>query len=148
MDRFALVLMIATAAGAAGSGIEAAPAPQADTPAARHEAAIAHIKKLAADISARSLADVATPADWRDRRASVRRELLYALGLDPLPRRTPLEAKVAGIVRRPGYRVEKVVFQSLPRLYVTANFYLPETPVPQSGQSAKLPTITECEMTP
>jgi dienelactone hydrolase len=130
MKRFALALVIVSAAAGA-------PAPQPDTAAARHEAVVAQVKKLAADISARPLSDVATPADLRGRRDAMRRELLYALGLEPMPRRTPLQATVVGTVRRAGYRVEKVVFQSLPRLYVTANFYLPESDAPP----AKLPTV-------
>ena len=32
---------------------------------------------------------------------------------------------MTGVVERPGYRIEKVVFESRPKLYVTANLYLP-----------------------
>jgi cephalosporin-C deacetylase-like acetyl esterase len=39
--------------------------------------------------------------------------------------KNPLNARVTGVVERPGYRIEKVVFESRPRLYVTANLYLP-----------------------
>ena len=39
--------------------------------------------------------------------------------------RTPLNARVIGTVERPGYRIEKVTFESRPRLYVTANLYVP-----------------------
>jgi dienelactone hydrolase len=133
IHRLPILLMILSI-----SACGAATSPQApDTPAARHDAVIAHLKKLAADISARSLPDVQTSLspDWR---ARARRDLLYSLGLDPLPRRTPLEAKITGTVRRPGFRVEKIFFQSLPRLYVTANFYLPD---PTPPAPSKLPTI-------
>ena len=134
MNRLELALIVVTAVGATGGRILAA---DADTPSARHEAVVANLKKLAADVSARSLANISTAAEWERRRGSVRRELLYALGLDPLPQRTPLEAKITGTINRPGFRVEKVVFQSLPRLYVTANFYLPESQRPPKN----LPTI-------
>ena len=40
--------------------------------------------------------------------------------------RTPLNARVTGTVQRPGYRIEKVTFESRPRLYVTANLYVPD----------------------
>ena len=33
--------------------------------------------------------------------------------------------RVTGTVERPGYRIEKVTFESRPRLYVTANLYVP-----------------------
>ncbi len=44
----------------------------------------------------------------------------------PEPERTPLKAEVTGIVERDSYRIEKVVFQSRPDFYVTANLYLPK----------------------
>ena len=132
LSRCALVLSLLVT----GSVIDAQPAPAPDTPAARHQAVVAHLKKLAADVSARSLADVSTAADWQARREQVRRELLYTLGLDPLPQRTPLNVQITGTLRRPEFRVEKIVFQSLPRLYVTANFYLPE-----KAPAGRLPTI-------
>lgn len=54
----------------------------------------------------------------------LREEFLKALG--PFPPRTPLEAKVTGVVKRKGYRVEKVLFQSRPRFHVTAALFLPD----------------------
>jgi cephalosporin-C deacetylase-like acetyl esterase len=38
-----------------------------------------------------------------------------------------LNPKVTGILKRAGYRIEKVIFESRPAFYVTANLYLPET---------------------
>lgn len=39
--------------------------------------------------------------------------------------RTPLNARVTGVLERPGYRVEKLLFDSLPGFHVTANLYVP-----------------------
>ncbi|HUU12760.1 MAG TPA: acetylxylan esterase [Terriglobia bacterium] len=39
--------------------------------------------------------------------------------------RTPLNARVVGEIARPGYVVRKVIFESLPEFYVTANLYVP-----------------------
>ena len=39
--------------------------------------------------------------------------------------RGPLNPRVTGVVERPGYRIEKLYFESRPRLYVTANLYVP-----------------------
>lgn len=39
--------------------------------------------------------------------------------------RTPLNARVTGVLERPGYRVEKLIFDSLPGFHVTANLYVP-----------------------
>lgn len=44
--------------------------------------------------------------------------------------RTPLNARITGGFERPGYRVDKVVFESLPGFFVTANLYLPTAGVP------------------
>lgn len=43
-----------------------------------------------------------------------------------LPEKTPLNAKVTGKLERDGYTVEKVVFESRPRFFVTANLYVPK----------------------
>src|SRR5438876_673507 len=39
--------------------------------------------------------------------------------------RTPLSPRITGTVPRTGYRIEKLTFESRPRLYVTANLYVP-----------------------
>jgi cephalosporin-C deacetylase-like acetyl esterase len=64
---------------------------------------------------------------------AVRQAILASLGL-PLER-APLAAQLTGTVVREGYRIEKVVFESRPRNYVTANVY-----VPASGQ-ARFPAL-------
>jgi cephalosporin-C deacetylase-like acetyl esterase len=66
---------------------------------------------------------VATRQEVLDRQKMVVAELWKMLG-GPLDR-TPLNARVTGIVERPGYRIEKLTFESRPRLYVTANLYVP-----------------------
>jgi dienelactone hydrolase len=42
-------------------------------------------------------------------------------------KRNPLNAKVTGSLDREDYRVEKVVYESRPRFFVTANLYIPKT---------------------
>lgn len=42
-----------------------------------------------------------------------------------MPPRTPLNARVTGQFERPGYRVEKLVYESQPGLWVSANLYIP-----------------------
>ena len=78
-------------------------------------------------IAARTLADVHTLADWQARRATYRQQLLEMLGLSPSPPRGDLKATLTGKVETEKFTVEKVHFQSLPGLYVTANLYLPKT---------------------
>ncbi len=58
-----------------------------------------------------------------DRQTAVVAELWKMLGGQL--ERTPLNARVTGILERSGYRIEKLMFESRPRLYVTANLYVP-----------------------
>jgi poly(3-hydroxybutyrate) depolymerase len=75
--------------------------------------------------------DTITPQDWEAERASRRHELSWALGIDGRPVPEDLQAEVTGTLERSDYLIHKIVFQSLPGLYVTANFYEPrERPVP------------------
>lgn len=99
-----------------------------DTPAQRHEMATNQLKRLAAAMTAHCLDDVRTLDDWKKQRLELRRQLLDMLGLDPLPARSPLQPQITGTLDRDAYRIEKIHFQSLPGLYVTANFYLPKGP--------------------
>src|SRR5215472_6467791 len=67
----------------------------------------------------------ATIEDVNKRRSYVREQMLKDLG--GFPDRTPLNARVVGVLERTGYRIEKVIFESQPHFYVTANLYLPTT---------------------
>ena len=96
-----------------------------ETATRRQEMVVEHLKTTAAAISASSLSDIRSLDDWKRQRPALRGELLYMLGLDPLPERTPLKPQITGTLTRPDYRIEKLVFQSRPGLYVTANLYLP-----------------------
>lgn len=45
----------------------------------------------------------------------------------PLPEvKTPLNPKIKGILEKPGYRIEKILFESRPKFLVTGNLYIPE----------------------
>lgn len=103
--------------------------------ALRFQMATNQLKQIASGMTARCLADVNSVKDWEKQRPEMRRELLEMLGLDPLPERTRLHAQITGTLDRDLYRIEKVVFQSSPGLYVTGNFYVPKSP------AKKLPTI-------
>ncbi|MFQ3649635.1 MAG: CocE/NonD family hydrolase, partial [Gemmataceae bacterium] len=81
----------------------------------------------------KALAEVRDATEWTKRQLQRRREFLAMMGLDPLPKRTPLQATITGTLDTPHYRVENLHFQSLPGLYVTANLYRPlkvEKPLP------------------
>jgi dienelactone hydrolase len=48
----------------------------------------------------------------------------------PLPAKTPLNPRITGVVERDAYRIEKVIFESRPDFYVTANLYIPKGKLP------------------
>ena len=63
--------------------------------------------------------------DWDAYRRQFRAKLMESLG-GPFPERNPLNASVTGTIDRDGYRIEKVIFESQPKFYVTANLYVPK----------------------
>lgn len=44
----------------------------------------------------------------------------------PWPEKTPLNARITGVIERDTYRIEKVIFDSRPDFPVTANLYVPK----------------------
>jgi dienelactone hydrolase len=66
---------------------------------------------------------VKTPEQAAEYQQRMRKFFLDQLG--ELPERTPLNAKIVGAVAGDGYRIEKVIFESQPRHYVTGLMYLP-----------------------
>src|SRR3990167_1792966 len=63
----------------------------------------------------------ATKAAWLERAERVRRQILVATGLWPMPTKTPANAVIHGRVDRDGYTVEKVFLESFPGHFVTGN---------------------------
>ena len=72
---------------------------------------------------------------WKKRREKVRRQILVAAGLWPMPPKTPLEPVIHGKIDRDAYTVEKVYFQSYPGFFVTGNLYRPK------GGKARRPAV-------
>jgi cephalosporin-C deacetylase-like acetyl esterase len=60
-----------------------------------------------------------------DRAVAVRSKVWGILG--GRPAESPLNARVVGTIPRDGYRIEKLIFESLPEVYVTAHLYVPTT---------------------
>ncbi len=69
------------------------------------------------------LAAIQSREQVQERAAFVRAKIWELIG-GPLDK-TPLNPRVTGIIDRGQYRIEKVVFESLPEVYVTANLYIP-----------------------
>lgn len=87
---------------------------------------IADVKAADERIDA-AVAAIATPDELAARQADWRRKWMEMMGGMPAVK-TPLDAHVTGTISCDGYRMEKVLFQSMPGVYVTAILYLPDSP--------------------
>jgi len=66
-----------------------------------------------------------TPQQIAAYQKRLKKEFIARIG--GFPERTPLNAMVVGVLRRRGYRVEKIIFESQPKHYVTAALFLPDS---------------------
>ena len=78
-------------------------------------------------------AGLKTKADAEKYVESVRERIRESFG--PMPEKTPLNARVTGVVDRDAYTIEKVIFESRPEFLVTANLYVPK------GRAFPLPGV-------
>jgi len=72
-------------------------------------------------------ARVKTEQDLRTLQKETRAKALAVMGGLPAEK-SPLHARVTGTVPMDGYRIEKLVFESLPGVFVTALLYVPDAP--------------------
>ena len=62
--------------------------------------------------------------DWQKRQVYVRQKLWDILG--SFPEKTPLNAKITGTVKKDGYKIQNIIYESLPGFYVTASLFIPD----------------------
>ena len=76
-----------------------------------------------------------TLAEWEARKAQLRKQILSAAGLLPMPEKTPLHPQVFGRIENKDYSIEKVLLETLPGYYLGGNLYRP------LGKPGRLPGI-------
>ena len=76
----------------------------------------------------RLVAQFATLDDLARRKTYVREVITRDVG--GFPERTPLNPRITGVLDRGDYKIEKIIFESQPHFYVTANLYLPKAGQP------------------
>ncbi|HTM52203.1 MAG TPA: acetylxylan esterase [Bryobacteraceae bacterium] len=76
-----------------------------------------------------------TRAEWEARAAKLRKQILFAAGLEPMPERGPLAPEIFGRIENKDYSIEKVLLQTLPGYYLGGNLYRP------LGKSGKFPAV-------
>ena len=70
---------------------------------------------------------------WLDRQSLIKEKLRKIAG--PFPDKTPLDVKITGKLKKDGYTIEKLIYESFPGYYVTAALYIPD------GVKKKAPAI-------
>ncbi|HND53037.1 MAG TPA: acetylxylan esterase, partial [Pirellulaceae bacterium] len=92
-------------------------------------------KEVAADVRLQPPKDLngyfpmtvpASKAEWESRAAKIRRQVLVANGLWPMPTKTPLNAVVHGKVERSDYTVERVILETVPGHYLCGSLFRPK----------------------
>ncbi len=137
--RLGAISPFAVGAASAGSG-PSSPAPQAETvvltPPNRfsrmvHEQFLTQVRK-AHQQSVERKAALKTRAEAQAYVRSLRDKIRSCFG--PFPEKTPLNARVTGVLERDTYKIEKVIFESRPGFLVSANLYIPKgRPFPLPG---------------
>ncbi|HUV13596.1 MAG TPA: prolyl oligopeptidase family serine peptidase, partial [Acidobacteriota bacterium] len=71
------------------------------------------------------ISHASTPEEASEIRADLRPRLWESLGLDQFPWPPDLKARTVGVIEREGYKIEKLVYETLPDTLVPAHLYLP-----------------------
>lgn len=72
-------------------------------------------------------------AEWQARSAALRKQILSAAGLLPMPEKTPLNTQIFGRIENKDYSIEKVYIETFPGFYLAGNLYRP------LGKTGKFP---------
>jgi len=131
---FLFAILIGVLANASQVKYAEAPLTQSDLQVIQDTSAMrqmlpAYLNQLAQDATRKRLARfdrIRMETDFRNWQEANRRTFLELIGGLPTER-SPLHARVSGEIARDGYIIRKVVFESLPEYYVTANLYVPTT---------------------
>ncbi len=66
------------------------------------------------------------------RRTNMREKFIESMGGLPSSD-SPLNSQIAGVIQCNGFRIEKVIYESRPKTFVTANLYIPEGDISRRG---------------
>jgi len=72
----------------------------------------------------KQIARLRTKSDWEKRQQFVKDKLKEIIG--PFPKKEALNPEITGIIHKEGYRVEKVIYESVPGFYETGCLYIPD----------------------
>jgi len=72
----------------------------------------------------KQIARLRTKSDWQKRQQFVKDKLKEIIG--PFPKKEALNPEITGIIQKEGYRIEKVIYESVPGFYETGCLYIPD----------------------
>ena len=65
-----------------------------------------------------------TKKDWQKRQQLVKAKLSEIIG--PFPKKEALNPEITGVIQKDGYRIEKIIYESVPGFYETGCLYIPD----------------------
>jgi dienelactone hydrolase len=111
------------------AGVAHTQVPNGEKPANRPYAAIPEVDVRNAgsrDFNTRfELRPYASRDEWESRKGRLRRQILFAAGLSPLPAKTPLNIRVVRRIERRNYSIEVLLLETSPGYFLGANLYRP-----------------------
>ncbi len=85
-----------------------------------------------------TISNIQSLADWKKRQEWIKETMMEVVG--PFPEKTPLNAKIIRTIDKGDYKVEHIVYESQPGLYVTSSLFIPKS---IKGKN-KAPAILYC----
>ena len=76
------------------------------------------------DLRDNEISKLKTESDWIKRQQKVKEILMNIVG--PFPEKTPLNPKITGVLKKNGYRVEKIIIETMPNYYLTGCLFIPD----------------------
>ncbi|GAA4441786.1 alpha/beta hydrolase family protein [Ravibacter arvi] len=78
------------------------------------------------DKEAVQVAAIKIRADWQRRQREKKAAIWKQIG--GFKEKTPLNARITSVIRKEGFRIENLIYESLPGYYVTASLFIPDAP--------------------
>lgn len=86
----------------------------------------------------REITQLKSLQDWQGRQEETRKILMDIVG--PFPEKTPLNARTTKVLKKDGYTIENVIYESQPGFHVTASLFIPDG----LKRKAKAPVVIYC----
>jgi len=86
-----------------------------------------HINKQAfhyLDIREKEIDKLNSQSDWEKRQKEIKETLLRIVGT--FPEKTPLNPVVTGVIQKDGYKIEKIIIESMPSYYISGCLFIPD----------------------